>query len=148
MVIFRCRGGEGGGDLCVIPMADHEEKKGGELLMDKISEKMRGDGGSSSQSDSDDDRPSEAAKAQGEAAKAAAAPPKVFRLFGREQPVHKVLGGGKRTWSDVRFVSFVAVFSVLLLLSSGFDCPLLRNRNVNLSSERGAVSAFMPPFAC
>jgi hypothetical protein len=31
------------------------------------------------------------------AAAAAEAKAKVFRLFGREQPIHKALGGGKRT---------------------------------------------------
>ncbi|XP_010053196.2 reticulon-like protein B1 [Eucalyptus grandis] len=68
-------------------MADHEEAKGGESLLEKISGNFGGGGGGgSSSSDSDDDRVAEAA----EAAKA-----KVYRLFGRERPVHQVLGGGK-----------------------------------------------------
>ncbi|KDP22201.1 hypothetical protein JCGZ_26032 [Jatropha curcas] len=55
-----------------------------ESLMDKITEKIRGHDSSSS-SDSDDDKPS----------KVDAVKSKIFRLFGREKPVHKVLGGGK-----------------------------------------------------
>ncbi|KAI6707146.1 hypothetical protein NL676_010108 [Syzygium grande] len=72
-------------------MADHEEPKGGESLAEKIVEKIHAARGSSSSSSSgsdsdDDDKP------------AAPPPPpkaKVYRPFGREQPVHKVLGGGK-----------------------------------------------------
>lgn len=55
-------------------------------LMEKISEKFHSHDGSSS-SDSDDDKPSAV-----DAMKS-----KVYRLLGREKPVHKVLGGGKRT---------------------------------------------------
>ncbi|KAE8662046.1 Reticulon-like protein B4 [Hibiscus syriacus] len=62
-------------------MTEHEEKKHEESLMEKIADKIRGH---DSSSDSDDDKPSESSiKA------------KVFRLFGREKPVHHVLGGGK-----------------------------------------------------
>ncbi|CAN6443926.1 unnamed protein product [Victoria cruziana] len=64
-------------------MAEHEEGAGSviESVMEKIEEKLhRHD--SSSSSDSDDDKK--------ESVKAA-----VYRLFGRQQPVHKVLGGGK-----------------------------------------------------
>jgi hypothetical protein len=65
----------------------HEAAAAKESLMDKISDKLHGRGdGSSSSSDSDDDRSSAAA-----AVKA-----KIYRLFGREKPVHSVLGGGKR----------------------------------------------------
>lgn len=64
-------------------MAEHEEKKHEESLMDRIAEKIQAH--DSSSSDSDNDKPSESSiKA------------KVFRLFGREKPVHHVLGGGKR----------------------------------------------------
>ncbi|KAK5777714.1 hypothetical protein PVK06_045681 [Gossypium arboreum] len=63
-------------------MAEHEEKKHEESLMERIAEKIQGR--DSSSSDSDNDKPSESSiKA------------KVFRLFGREKPVHHVLGGGK-----------------------------------------------------
>lgn len=65
-------------------MAEHEESRG-ESVIEKIVEKIHGHDGSSS-SDSDDEKsaPSEV-KAR------------IYRLFGRERPVHQVLGGGKRT---------------------------------------------------
>ncbi|KAA3457070.1 reticulon-like protein B4 [Gossypium australe] len=65
-------------------MAEHEEKKHEESLMEKIAEKIHGHDSSSSSSDSDDDKPSESSIKD-----------KVFRLFGREKPVHHVFGGGK-----------------------------------------------------
>jgi hypothetical protein len=77
-------GGEGAG------MAEHKEEHESvmESVMDKISDKFHGDGdSSSSSSDSDDD------KKKGSSSAAAA---KIYRLFGREKPVHAVLGGGKR----------------------------------------------------
>ncbi|XP_022738392.1 reticulon-like protein B1 [Durio zibethinus] len=60
-------------------MAEHEG-----TLMEKMAEKIHGDSSSSS-SDSDDDKPSHA-----DAHKS-----KVYRLFGREKPLHQVLGAGK-----------------------------------------------------
>ncbi|KAK1322148.1 Reticulon-like protein B1 [Acorus calamus] len=54
-----------------------------ESMMDKITEKLHMDGSSSS-SDSDNEKPSESSIKQ-----------KVFRIFGREKPVHTVFGGGK-----------------------------------------------------
>jgi len=60
-----------------------------ESMMDKISDKLHGDGDSSSSSDSDDDKKGSSSSA------AAAAKAKIYRLFGREKPVHAVLGGGK-----------------------------------------------------
>ncbi|KAK1438591.1 hypothetical protein QVD17_04400 [Tagetes erecta] len=77
-------------------MSDHEDHKD-ESLMDKISEKIHGhhkddSSSSSSSSDSDDDNKISAMKA------------KVFRLFGREKPLHNVFGGGKLAdlllWKD------------------------------------------------
>lgn len=66
-------------------MAEHSEHKE-ESLMEKIADKIHFDRSSSSSSDSDSEvKP--------------AAPPvkaKIWRLFGREKPVHHVLGGGKR----------------------------------------------------
>ncbi|XP_023917403.1 reticulon-like protein B1 isoform X2 [Quercus suber] len=66
-------------------MADHTRQP--ESLMDKIAAKIpdhHDSSSSSSESDSDDKlNPFGSAKA------------KVYRLFGREKPVHKVLGGGK-----------------------------------------------------
>ncbi|MFS7941936.1 hypothetical protein Hanom_Chr06g00482141 [Helianthus anomalus] len=61
-------------------MSDHEDHKP-ESLIEKISEKLHDH---SSSSDSDDDSKISAVKS------------KVFRLFGREKPVHNVFGGGKR----------------------------------------------------
>lgn len=69
-------------------MADHagEHESVAESVMDKITETFKGHD-SSSDSDNEKDHKSPAA-----AVKA-----KIYRLFGREKPVHKVLGGGKRT---------------------------------------------------
>lgn len=68
-------------------MADHaaEHESADKSLTEKIADKIRGHESSSSP-DADDDKPTtfDAVKS------------KVFRLFGREKPVHKVLGGGKR----------------------------------------------------
>ncbi|KAL4570730.1 hypothetical protein LXL04_026391 [Taraxacum kok-saghyz] len=72
-------------------MSDHEDHKS-ESLMEKISEKIHSKDDSSSSSDSDDDNKISAMKS------------KVFRLFGREKPVHNVIGGGKPAdvllWKD------------------------------------------------
>ncbi|GLT25462.1 hypothetical protein SLA2020_416750 [Shorea laevis] len=66
-------------------MADHEEKKHEESsLMEKISEKIHDHQDSSSSSDSDHEKSSPSSVKS-----------KIYRLFGRERPVHKVLGGGK-----------------------------------------------------
>ncbi|GJZ89987.1 hypothetical protein Tco_0661914, partial [Tanacetum coccineum] len=63
---------------------EHEEHKS-ESLIEKITGHNKKDdsSSSSSSSDSDDDNKISAMKS------------KVFRLFGREKPVHKVFGGGK-----------------------------------------------------
>ncbi|XP_075496587.1 reticulon-like protein B5 [Primulina tabacum] len=71
-------------------MADHageheKHEQAAESLIDKITEKFHGS--DSSSSDSDDDAQ---VKSTADAVKA-----KIYRLFGREKPVHKVLGGGK-----------------------------------------------------
>uniref|UniRef100_A0A0A9HIJ2 Reticulon-like protein n=1 Tax=Arundo donax TaxID=35708 RepID=A0A0A9HIJ2_ARUDO len=79
-----------------------------ETLMEKIADKLHVGGGdsSSSSSDSDNDErprpspppaPAEVKPSFSDSAAAAAADAKakVFRLFGRQQPIHKVLGGGK-----------------------------------------------------
>ncbi|KAJ4837799.1 Reticulon-like protein B1 [Turnera subulata] len=66
-------------------MAEHEPAA--ESLIDRITEKIHGhDSSSSSSSDSDDDK----SHSVNHSVKS-----KIFRLFGREKPVHKVLGGGK-----------------------------------------------------
>ncbi|XP_071702067.1 reticulon-like protein B2 [Rutidosis leptorrhynchoides] len=75
-------------------MSDHEDHKS-ESLTEKITEKFKDDSSSSSSSsssDSDDDNKISEMKS------------KVFRLFGREKPVHKAFGGGKPAdlllWKD------------------------------------------------
>ncbi|KAM7260386.1 hypothetical protein ACFE04_016127 [Oxalis oulophora] len=83
-------------------MAEHQENEttaaaaGGESFIDKITEKIHDirEGDSSSSSDSDDDSKKPAAAAVVEEDHSSFKN-KVYRLFGREQPVHKVLGGGK-----------------------------------------------------
>ncbi|KAL9230986.1 hypothetical protein vseg_006264 [Gypsophila vaccaria] len=75
----------------------HEEHK--ESLLEKISEKIHAH--DSSSSDDDDDKPSAASSMKS----------KVFRLFGRKKPVHKVLGGGKPAdvllWRDKKISAAV-----------------------------------------
>ncbi|CAN8245411.1 unnamed protein product [Cochlearia groenlandica] len=62
-----------------------EEHKHDESFMEKISEKIHGHhDSSSSSSDSDDEKKAESSIKT-----------KIYRLFGREKPVHKVFGGGK-----------------------------------------------------
>lgn len=63
-------------------MAEHAGEQRESLI-----EKIVGDDSSSS-SDSNDDKPSKVEEVQA----------KIFRLFGREKPIHKVLGGGKRNF--------------------------------------------------
>ncbi|XP_042505321.1 reticulon-like protein B2 [Macadamia integrifolia] len=68
-------------------MAEHTEDSGsaGESLMEKITEKFHGHDSSSSSSDSEEEKSSSPSEIKSA----------VFRLFGRQKPVHKVLGGGK-----------------------------------------------------
>ncbi|CAN7033411.1 unnamed protein product [Brassica rapa subsp. trilocularis] len=76
-----------------------------ESLMDKISEKIHHGGGdsSSSSSSSDDENDKEKEKKE-RPSSPSSMKSKVYRLFGREKPVHKVLGGGKPAdifmWKD------------------------------------------------
>ncbi|KAE8679538.1 Reticulon-like protein B2 [Hibiscus syriacus] len=67
-------------------MADESESKQSavESVMEKISEKIHSHD-STSDSDSDHEKPNSDSTVQS----------KIFRLFGREKPVHHVLGGGK-----------------------------------------------------
>lgn len=76
-------------------MSDHEDSKS-ESLMEKISEKSHEHDSFSSSSDSEDDSSSSLKS-------------KVFRIFGREKPVHKVFGGGKR-----KFLSIACSFFLFL----------------------------------
>ncbi|KAM3405523.1 hypothetical protein ACQJBY_008175 [Aegilops geniculata] len=64
-------------------MAEHKE----ESVMDKIAEKFHGGSSSSSSSSSSDD--------EGKLGSSSSVKAKIYRLFGREKPVHSVLGGGK-----------------------------------------------------
>ncbi|GFP81036.1 reticulon-like protein b2 [Phtheirospermum japonicum] len=79
---------------------EHDKKEVAESLIDKITDKFHG---SDSSSDSDDENDIKAA--------ASAAKAKIYRLFGREKPVHKVLGGGKPAdiylWRDKKITSGV-----------------------------------------
>lgn len=81
-------------------MSDHEESKV-ESTMEKISEKLHEDDSSSSSSDSDDDEKRSLKS-------------KVYRIFGREKPVHKVFGGGKRMYFTY---SYPFRFSLFLIWS-------------------------------
>jgi len=76
-------------------MAEHKEEPVLESVMDKISDKFHGGDSSSSDSDDEKKKGSSSAAASAEAVKA-----KIYRLFGRERPVHSVLGGGKRKSRD------------------------------------------------
>ncbi|GMH00468.1 hypothetical protein Nepgr_002307 [Nepenthes gracilis] len=59
---------------------------GSESLMEKIAEKLHGNDSSSSSSDSETEKTTSAAST---------VTAKTYRLFGREKPIHQVLGGGK-----------------------------------------------------
>ncbi|GER46684.1 reticulon-like protein [Striga asiatica] len=71
-------------------MADHDgdhdtKENAAESLMDKITDKLHGSDSSSDSDDDDKDIKSTASDVKA----------KIYRLFGREKPVHRVLGGGK-----------------------------------------------------
>lgn len=66
------------------------DRDGGDSLLEKITEKLHFEDDSSSDSDSHSHSELDK-KPVIESVKE-----KVFRLFGREKPVHSVLGGGKR----------------------------------------------------
>jgi hypothetical protein len=91
-------------------MADHQEHEEvkSESLLEKISGKLH-DHDSSSSSDSDNEK-------EKKTSSPTSLKNKVFRLFGREKPLHNVLGGGKRM--RLSFSSFAILqFVVLLVLS-------------------------------
>lgn len=79
-------------------MAEHDSAA--ESVMDKIKEKLTGH---DSSSDSDDEK---SVKSSVDAVKS-----KIYRLFGRETPVHKVLGAGKAAdiflWRDKKVTAGV-----------------------------------------
>lgn len=94
-------------------MAEHTESADAKVeqsLMDKISEKIHDHhDSSSSSSDSDTEKPAAESSEKN----------KVFRLFGREKPVHHVFGGGKR-----KFTSTLSVWKLVFLLT-GLLKPLV-----------------------
>lgn len=88
-------------------MADHagEHESIVESVMDKITETFKGHDSSSSSSDDEKDKsPVTAVKS------------KIYRLFGREKPVHKVLGGGKCMRNFILSKTQPRLQSILLLL--------------------------------
>jgi len=120
-------------------MAEQPQAEGGaspkhDTLMEKLADKLHvgGKDSSSSSSDSDNDerpRPSAPPAPASEvkpsfsdsaATAAAEAKAKVFRLFGREQPIHKALGGGKPA-----------------------DVFLWRNRNISAGVLGGATAIWI-----
>nr|CAB3471693.1 unnamed protein product [Digitaria exilis] len=115
-------------------MAEQPHAEGGaspkhETLMEKLADKLHvGDSSSSSDSDNDErPRPSappaevkQPSFSDSAATAAADAKAKVFRLFGREQPIHKALGGGKPA-----------------------DVFLWRNRNISAGVLGGATAIWI-----
>ncbi|XP_039126248.1 reticulon-like protein B2 [Dioscorea cayenensis subsp. rotundata] len=80
-------------------MAEHSEESKVDQLVEKIKGELHGD---SSSSDSDHEK----SESSSSAIKA-----KIYHLFGREQPVHRVFGGGKAAdvflWRDKKATSMV-----------------------------------------
>lgn len=72
-------------------MAEHDKE---DSVIESVMEKIH-DHDKSSDSDSDHGKP----KSESDSLKS-----KIYRIFGREKPVHKVLGGGKRMFS--LFITF------------------------------------------
>ncbi|OEL22501.1 Reticulon-like protein B1 [Dichanthelium oligosanthes] len=116
-------------------MAEQPHAEGGaspkhETLMEKLADKLHVGGKDGSSSDSDNDErprpsapPAPAAEVKpsfSDSAATAAAKAKVFRLFGREQPIHKALGGGKPA-----------------------DVFLWRNRNISAGVLGGATAIWI-----
>lgn len=101
-------------------MAEHEESKA-ESMMEKIVEKIHRHDSSSSSSDSEDEKKSSASSSLKS---------KIYRLFGREKPVHKVLGGGKPAdiflWRDKKISAAVlGTVTVVWALFEVFEYNLL-----------------------
>lgn len=81
-----------------------------ESMMGKSEKLHRQDSSSSSSSSSDSDTEKEKPAAE------SSVKDKIYRLFGRERPVHHVLGGGKRTYliSIFLLISFTSLHSICL----------------------------------
>lgn len=89
-------------------MAENKEESVGESVMEKMMEKLHHDDSSSSDSDNETSEPSSfSVKSQ------------VYRLFGREKPVHTVLGGGKRTKSS----TFLRFYFLKIFLKNPIHVP-------------------------
>ena len=98
-------------------MAEHEGQResAAESLVDEITEKISGHDSSSS-SDSDNEK-FDAVKS------------KIFRLFGREKPVHKVLGGGKRKQTLTFSLSFIYFMEYIIKNTCVFN-SLIQSLNI------------------
>ncbi|KAL3498931.1 hypothetical protein ACH5RR_041663 [Cinchona calisaya] len=102
-------------------MADQhhrEEEAKSESLIEKITEKIHRPDDSSSSSSDDEGKKTSSLKA------------KVFRLFGREKPVHKILGGGKPAdvfmWRDKKISAGVlGVATAIWLLFEALEYQLI-----------------------
>lgn len=108
-------------------MAEQEEisDPGVESLTDKISDKFHGGDDSSSSSSSESEHEAKVKKTESTSKE------KIHRLFGREKSVHKVFGGGKRTYYALMhthvvilcadcFCSPVVVIFLICAYCSGF----------------------------
>lgn len=120
-------------------MAEHVENSDpkGESLMEKIADKFHGDDSSSS-SESDTETKKPVVKSEVEAEpEPETLKNKVWRLFGREKPVHKVFGGGKPAdvflWRNKKISASVlggataiwVLFELLEYFLVGLVCHLL-----------------------
>lgn len=95
--------------------AEHKE----ESLMEKIADKIHFDRSSSS-SDSDSEvKPAAAPEASPSPVKA-----RIWRLFGREKPVHHVFGGGKRTLLELYFF-YLLQFRIFICLLYVIACGVV-----------------------
>lgn len=96
-------------------MADdehHLQESPVESVLENLVEKIhRHDSSSSSSSDSDDDKKSPLSPSMKN---------KVFRLFGREKPVYKVLGGGKRMFLIFELNFFISFINDLTFWCTNF----------------------------
>lgn len=90
--------------------AEHSEYNEEESLIEKIEDKIHFDRFSSSSSDSDTEKKPASAP---EAASPSSVKATIWRLFGREKPVHQVFGGGKRTVLYSTLFSTLPIYIIL-----------------------------------
>ncbi|KAA3458787.1 reticulon-like protein B5 [Gossypium australe] len=107
-------------------MAEETESK--QSAVESVMEKIHGhDSSSSSDSDSDHEKPASPSSVKA----------KIYRLFGRERPLHHVLGGGKRTTSKLSFhFSF-------LFFKFPVDVFLWRNKKISAGVLGGATAIWV-----